>query len=148
MISISDDYRHTSYVVGSRHLNGANYIADFERQTSYCSLDPDTLSFPSHTSLYDSINVSPKNNRNMNNSRSVFAKSNFDITPQHHDKVISQDHSKRKSRSSNNYVQWLSNISRELKIFIDIINVIKPYWCVVISWNKTNRMETNSSTTR
>ena len=104
-----DHYRQTDYVVGSRHLNGANYIADFERQTSYCSLDPVTLSFPSNTSLYDSILVPNKNNNNenVNNNKGLSSKDNSNLAIPHHVKLPLADHPKRKvkGRTSKHYVQ-------------------------------------------
>ena len=89
-------------MVGSRHLNGANYIADFERQTSYCSLDPVTLSFPSNTSLYDSIVVPSSNNKGLSPKDA----STIPVAP-HHVSFPAHDHPKRKmkERSSKNYVQ-------------------------------------------
>ena len=99
-------------MVGSRHLNGANYIADFERQTSYCSLDPVTLSFPSSTSLYDSIVVpsnksNNNNNNNVNNSKGLSSKDNSNLAIPHHVKLPSDDHPKRKvkGRTSKSYVK-------------------------------------------
>ena len=100
-----DQYRQSQYVVGSRHLNGANYIADFERQTSYCSLDPVTLSFPNsnNNSLYDSITMTSNNNNNKNknyknNSTTSFAQNNFkvDDVPSPNVSFPSQEHSKKK----------------------------------------------------
>ena len=98
-------------MVGSRHLNGTNYIADFERQTSYCSLDPVTLSFASNTSLYDSIavpsNNSNKTNTNVNSNKGLSSKDNSNLAIPHHVKFPSDDHPKRKvkGKASKNYVQ-------------------------------------------
>ena len=60
-------------MVGSRHLNGANYIANFERQTSggLSGLEPIGFSFPSNTSLYDSISVNLGSNKSLKENSGV-----------------------------------------------------------------------------
>ena len=90
-------------MVGSRHLNGANYIADFERQTSYCSLDPVTLSVPSNTnSLYDSITMSSSQKHFNDNIQTAFAQSHskVNIQPSNVD-ISSQNNSKKKAKGPN-----------------------------------------------
>ena len=81
-------------------MNGANYIADFERHTSGTSLDPVTLSFPSTTSLYDSIVVSVNNNKGPH----VKDKSNM-IVPQHATFSAQDPIRKAKGRSSSKYAE-------------------------------------------
>ena len=103
-----DQYRQSQYVVGSRHLNGANYIADFERQTSYCSLDPVTLSFPSNNnSLYDSITMTSNNTKNKNyndNIKASCAQSNCKVdVPTPKIAFSNQEHLQKKERHTKDY---------------------------------------------
>ena len=92
---ILDNYLYNEYMFGSRHLNGANYIANFERQTSggLSGLEPIGFSFPSSTSLYDSIAVNLGNRLSKEKSNVVLSK---------HEVIPDQDStSKSKGRSSN-----------------------------------------------
>ena len=105
----TDQYhRPSQYVVGSRHLNGANYIADFERQTSYCSLDPVTLSFPSNNnSLYDSITMSSSHKNYKDNIQTAFNQNQSKTSNQSSNFTQpSQDNSKKKAKGKNSTKQY------------------------------------------
>ena len=111
----TDQYhRPSQYVVGSRHLNGANYIADFERQTSYCSLDPVTLSFPSNNnSLYDSITMSSSHKNYKDNIQTAFNQNQSKTSNQSSNFTQpSQDNSKKKAKGKNStkYYPWWTSI--------------------------------------